>query len=125
MNNQIKVRGEGKVDQDPSYKKRKVITIGVVSELTGLSERQIRYYEERKLIFPERTNRGNRKYSFSDVECLIEIANKREEGVSTDEIRHELNRKKTKEETEKIRKKMLRGQINAQFGVQKESQRKK
>ena len=70
------IGGEDKLDQDPSYKKRKVITIGVVSELTGLSERQIRYYEERKLIFPERTNKGNRKYSFSDVECLIEIANK-------------------------------------------------
>ncbi|MCD8502788.1 MAG: MerR family DNA-binding transcriptional regulator, partial [Bacillaceae bacterium] len=31
-----------------SYKDKKVITIGVVSELTGLSERQIRYYEEKK-----------------------------------------------------------------------------
>lgn len=107
------------MEQDPSYKKRKVITIGVVSELTGLSERQIRYYEERKLIFPERTNRGNRKYSFLDVECLIEIANKREEGVSTDEIRHELNKKKKKEETEKYRKQMLKGQLNAQFGIRK------
>ena len=111
--------GEDKLDQDPSYKKRKVITIGVVSELTGLSERQIRYYEERKLIFPERTNNGNRKYSFSDVECLIEIANKREEGVSTDEIRHELNRKNKKVDKENIRNQMLRGQINAQFGIQK------
>jgi len=107
------------LDHDPSYKKRKVITIGVVSELTGLSERQIRYYEERKLIFPERTNRGNRKYSFADVECLIEIANRREEGVSTDEIRYELNKRKKKEESEKVRKQMLLGQINAQFGIQK------
>ncbi|WP_394232418.1 MerR family transcriptional regulator [Niallia oryzisoli] len=113
------------MDQDPSYKKRKVITIGVVSDLTGLSERQIRYYEERKLIFPERTDRGNRKYSFSDVECLIEIANKREEGVSTDEIRYELNKKKKKEEKDKFRKEMLRGQINAQFGIQKENKWRK
>lgn len=105
------------MEQDPSYKKRKVITIGVVSELTGLSERQIRYYEERKLIFPERTKNGNRKYSFFDVERLMDIANKREEGVSTNEIRHELNKKK--EENEKVRKQMLRGQINAQFGIQK------
>jgi MerR family transcriptional regulator, global nitrogen regulator len=116
----VKQRGEGNLEHDPSYKQRKVITIGVVSELTGLSERQIRYYEERKLIFPERTNRGNRKYSFSDVECLIEIANKREEGVSTDEIRYELNKKKKKEDYEKVRKQMLRGQINARFGIQKD-----
>jgi MerR family transcriptional regulator, global nitrogen regulator len=85
-----------------------------------LSERQIRYYEERKLIFPERTNKGNRKYSFSDVECLIEIANKREEGVRTDEIRHELYKKEKKKEYEKVRKQMLKGQINARFGIQKE-----
>lgn len=117
------MRGEDKLDQDPSYKKRKVITIGVVSELTGLSERQIRYYEERKLIFPERTNKGNRKYSFSDVECLIEIANKREEGVSTDEIRHELNRNNKKVDKENTRKQMLLGQINAQFGIQKKGKR--
>ncbi|MFD6443440.1 MerR family DNA-binding transcriptional regulator, partial [Peribacillus sp. NPDC060186] len=41
--------------QKESYIDRKVISIGVVRELTGLSDRQIRYYEERKLIFPERS----------------------------------------------------------------------
>lgn len=39
------------MDRETSYKTRKVISIGTVSELTGLSERQIRYYEERKLVF--------------------------------------------------------------------------
>jgi len=105
--------------EDTSYKERKVITIGVVSELTGLSERQIRYYEERKLIFPERSERGNRKYSFSDVEVLIEIANKREEGVRTYEIRQDMLKKNNREKDEKIRNKMLRGQLNARFGIQK------
>lgn len=104
---------------NPSYKERKVITIGVVSELTGLSERQIRYYEERKLIFPERSPKGNRKYSFLDVEELMEIANKREEGVQTYEIRQEMLRKK-KRETRKGRKDLLRGEINARFGIQKD-----
>lgn len=46
----------------------KVMSIGVVCELTGLSERQIRYYEERKLVFPARTKGGNRRYSFEDVQ---------------------------------------------------------
>ncbi|WP_077215154.1 MerR family transcriptional regulator [Bacillus dakarensis] len=105
--------------EEPSYKNRKVITIGVVSELTGLSERQIRYYEERKLIFPERTERGNRKYSFSDVERLMDIADKREEGVRTYEIRQDMLKAKKKEEDKKLRERMLRGQLNARFGVQK------
>ncbi|GAA5416041.1 HTH-type transcriptional regulator TnrA [Paraliobacillus ryukyuensis] len=104
---------------NPSYKDRKVITIGVVSELTGLTERQIRYYEERKLIFPERSPKGNRKYSFMDVEQLIDIANKREEGVQTYEIRQEMLKKRRKEERKK-RRELLRGEINARFGIQKD-----
>ncbi|MDQ0221301.1 MerR family transcriptional regulator [Peribacillus cavernae] len=104
--------------QETSYKDKKVISIGVVSELTGLSERQIRYYEERGLIFPERSDRGNRKYSFSDVESLMEIANKIEDGVQTFEIRQEIKRGNKKEDQRSIRKKMLKGQLNAQFGIQ-------
>lgn len=80
---------------ETSYKDKKVITIGIVRELTGLTERQIRYYEERKLIFPERTPGGSRKYSFSDVELLVEIANKIEDGVQTHEIRKEIMSAKT------------------------------
>ncbi|MGN8646004.1 MerR family transcriptional regulator [Gracilibacillus sp. HCP3S3_G5_1] len=105
--------------ENPSYKERKVITIGVVSELTGLSERQIRYYEERKLVFPERSPKGNRKYSFADVELLIDIANKREEGVQTYEIRQDMIREEKKKE-KRMRKQLLRGEINARFGIQKE-----
>ncbi|ENH95614.1 nitrogen sensing transcriptional regulator [Gracilibacillus halophilus YIM-C55.5] len=102
-----------------SYKKRKVITIGVVSELTGLSERQIRYYEERKLVYPERSPKGNRKYSFADVELLIDIANKREEGVQTYEIRQDMIRAEKKKEKQ-MRSRLLKGEINARFGIQKE-----
>jgi MerR family transcriptional regulator, global nitrogen regulator len=104
---------------DPSsYKEKKVITIGIVSELTGLSERQIRYYEERKLVFPDRTPGGSRRYSFLDVEQLVEIANKIEDGVQTYEIRQEMVRKK-KQTDEEAHKKMIQGQLNARFGIRK------
>lgn len=95
-----------------SYKDKKVINIGIVSELTGLSERQIRYYEERGLIFPERTQKGTRKYSYSDVELLVKIADKREEGVQTDEIKRDMINEKKKMD---LRNDMRRGQINAHF----------
>jgi DNA-binding transcriptional MerR regulator len=101
-----------------SYKDKKVITIGTVSELTGLSVRQIRYYEERKLIFPERQDRGSRKYSFSDVELLMDIANKMEDGLQTTEIRKEML-KDQKRTTKDLREKMLRGQLNAHFNIRK------
>jgi DNA-binding transcriptional MerR regulator len=104
---------------DSSYKDKKVITIGIVRELTGLSERQIRYYEERKLIFPERSPGGSRKYSFADIELLMEIANKIEDGVQTHEIRQEMVREQKRRDEQQIRRQMIQGQINAQFGVRK------
>lgn len=110
---------EEKMGKDLSYKDKKVITIGIVKDLTGLSERQIRYYEERKLIFPDRTPGGSRKYSFADVELLMEIANKIEDGIQTYEIRKEMLREQKKQTDEEIRRKMIQGQLNARFGFRK------
>ncbi|GEL08779.1 MerR family transcriptional regulator [Salisediminibacterium halotolerans] len=95
------------------YKDKKVIGIGIISELTGLTERQIRYYEERKLIFPERSNGGTRKYSFADVERLADIAEKMEDGMQTFEIRKEEMKRSD------VRDKMLKGQLNAAFRMRK------
>jgi DNA-binding transcriptional MerR regulator len=112
------VKGIRMATDKTSYKDKKVISIGIISELTGLSERKIRYYEERKLIFPERTGRGTRKYSFSDVETLMEIADRIEDGVQTYEIKKEMTKKKNEKMREE-RNKMIRGQINAQFNIRK------
>ncbi|CAM3045513.1 MerR family transcriptional regulator [Sporolactobacillus spathodeae] len=101
--------------QKDAYLYKKVITIGTVCELTGLSERQIRYYEKRKLIFPERSERGNRKYSFSDVEALMDIANKMEDGMQTSELRKEMQKKQGKRYDAKVRERMIKGQLNAYF----------
>jgi DNA-binding transcriptional MerR regulator len=65
----------------------KVIRIGAVCELTGLTERQIRYYEEKQLIFPDRTRGGARKFSFEDVDILKEIQTKLQDGFHTFELR--------------------------------------
>ncbi|WP_257351616.1 MerR family transcriptional regulator [Pseudalkalibacillus decolorationis] len=101
-----------------NYKDKKVMSIGIISKITGLSHRKIRYYEERKLIFPERTEKGTRKYSFADVETLMEIADQIEDGVQTYEIKKEMS-KKQKEQTKNERNKMIRGQINAHFNIKK------
>ncbi|RYM04590.1 MerR family transcriptional regulator [Sporolactobacillus sp. THM7-7] len=101
--------------QRDAYLYKKVITIGTVCELTGLSERQVRYYEKRKLIFPERSERGNRKYSFADVETLMDIANKMEDGMQTSELRKEMQKKQEKRYDSKLRERMIRGQLNAYF----------
>ena len=95
------------------YKEKKVMTIGMVSELTALSERQIRYYEQRKLVTPERTTKGTRRYSFADVELLVEVSRKVERGVQTYTIKKEMQQKNNDE----LRKEILKGQINAFFGT--------
>jgi len=99
-----------------SFKEKKVISIGIVSELTGLSLRKIRYYEERGLLAPGRTEKGVRKYSFEDVETLMKIAEKREEGVQTAEIKKKLTKEHTRK---KVRNEMIKGQINAHFQLRK------
>ena len=98
--------------ENNSLRDIKVMTMRIVTELTGLTERQIRYYEERNLIFPERTSTGIRKYSFSDIEMLMEIAEKVEDGIRTDEIRRDFKRR---EDSKDIKKKMIIGQLNAHF----------
>jgi DNA-binding transcriptional MerR regulator len=95
------------------------MSIGMVKELTGLSERQIRYYEKRRLLFPSRSATGIRHYSFSDVELLMKIADKMEDGVQTHEIRTELAREEQKKELKDVRSNMLKGQLNAHFNTWK------
>ncbi|MEI2393488.1 MerR family transcriptional regulator [Priestia megaterium] len=70
-----------------AYRDKKIMTMKIVTDMTGLSERKIRYFETTKLIFPARTPSGTRRYSFSDIETLMDIAEKIEEGVLTREIR--------------------------------------
>lgn len=103
--------------EDHSYKDKKVISIGIVSELTGLSVRQIRYYEERKLIYPQRSSRGTRKYSFADVERLMDIANKREDGVQTAEILKDMRKEQMLKNDPQVRKKCWRGSLMLTFGT--------
>ncbi|WP_449540098.1 MerR family transcriptional regulator [Ferdinandcohnia sp. Marseille-Q9671] len=56
--------------------------IGIVMQLTELSARQIRYYEENGLISPARTETNRRLYSFNDVDRLLEIKSLIEQKVN-------------------------------------------
>lgn len=56
--------------------------IGIVMQLTELSARQIRYYEENELIHPARTEGNRRMFSFNDVDRLLEIKSLIDQGVN-------------------------------------------
>jgi len=56
--------------------------ISIVKQLTQLSARQIRYYEEHQLIHPARTKGNHRLFSFNDVDRLLEIKSMIEQGIN-------------------------------------------
>ncbi|GAB6932142.1 MerR family transcriptional regulator [Calditerricola satsumensis] len=56
--------------------------IGIVMKLTGLSARQIRYYEQHELVKPARTKGNQRLFSLNDIDRLLEIKSLIEQGVN-------------------------------------------
>lgn len=60
--------------------------IGELSLKTGVSIRSIRYYEEKKLIYPKRLENGYRVYSEEDVERVKAVQLFLDLGLSTEEI---------------------------------------
>lgn len=59
------------VDADPS---RGVFGISVAADLVGTAVQNLRVYERRGLVEPQRTDGGTRLYSEQDVERLRRIA---------------------------------------------------
>lgn len=51
-------------------------------QLTDLSARQIRYYEEHQLISPARTDGNRRMFSLNDIDKLLEIKDLIDQGVN-------------------------------------------
>lgn len=69
--------------------------IGIVMNLTQLSARQIRYYEEHDLISPTRSEGNRRFYSFNDVDKLLEIKDLLDQGLNLAGIKQVLTMKAT------------------------------
>lgn len=51
-------------------------------QLTELSARQIRYYEEHQLVSPARSEGNRRMFSLNDIDRLLEIKELLEQGVN-------------------------------------------
>lgn len=56
--------------------------IGTVMQLTELTARQIRYYEEHELISPARTDGNRRLFSLIDIDRLLEIKDLIDQGIN-------------------------------------------
>ncbi|WCK52382.1 MerR family transcriptional regulator [Aneurinibacillus sp. Ricciae_BoGa-3] len=71
--------------------------IGIVMQLTELTARQVRYYEQQELIYPARTKGNQRLFSFNDVDRLLEIKSLLEKGLNIAGIKQVLEMRKQKE----------------------------
>ncbi|MFF2176837.1 MerR family transcriptional regulator [Lysinibacillus sp. NPDC058147] len=64
-----------------------LLSMNIVMQLTELSARQIRYYEEHHLIEPHRTEGNRRMFSLNDVDALLEIKDYLEQGMNMAKIK--------------------------------------
>ena len=90
---------------------RGVYGISVAAELVGMGVQNLRAYEARGLLEPERTDGGTRRYSTDDLERLRRIGDLLDAGLNlagismvldlekqNSELRGEMERKHTKAE---------------------------
>ncbi|MCL6516551.1 MerR family transcriptional regulator [Alicyclobacillus sp.] len=68
-------------------KEMPVFSISVVQKLTGLSARQIRYYEQHGLVKPARSQGNQRLFSFLDVERLLQVRELLDSGMNMAGVR--------------------------------------
>lgn len=80
-----------------------VFSISVVSKITHLSPRQIRYYEEKKLFFPQRSDGNTRLFSLNDIDSLLSIKDLLNKGFNLKAIDEIINGKNTNDNINKIR----------------------
>ena len=70
-----------------------VFSISVVTKITQLSARQIRYYEEKKLFTPNRTEGNTRLFSLNDIDKLLTIKELLTKGFNLKAIDEIINEK--------------------------------
>jgi MerR family transcriptional regulator, glutamine synthetase repressor len=80
--------------------------IGIVMQLTDLSARQIRYYEEHNLVSPVRSEGNRRLFSLNDIDKLLEIKDFLDQGINMAGIKKILAvREETQPESDEQKKK--------------------
>ncbi|KAB2479924.1 MerR family transcriptional regulator [Staphylococcus arlettae] len=86
-----------------------VFSMSVVSKLSELSPRQIRYYETHELLKPTRTDGNKRLFSLNDLEQLLEIKNLIEKGFNIKGIKQIFNddQNHLSQDEQEIRKQMI------------------
>lgn len=70
----------------------KTISIGYLSERTGVAVSALRYYESQNLLYPERNAGGQRRFLRADIRRVSFILIAQQFGFTIDQIKTELDR---------------------------------
>ncbi|WP_127848691.1 MerR family transcriptional regulator [Lacticaseibacillus hulanensis] len=101
---------------DDLLRRRAVLPIGTVMNLTTLTARQIRYFEEQGLVKPLRNAGNHRMYSLNDVDSLIGIVNERRSGMSLADIKR-VRQHQRQQTSDAAARRALRDELfNQRFG---------
>ena len=86
-----------------------VFPMSVVTKLSELSARQIRYYETHELVKPQRSEGNKRLFSLNDLERLLEIKKLIEKGFNIKGIKQIINENKEHliDDEQETRKQMI------------------
>ena len=82
--------------------------IGTVMQLTELTARQIRYYEEHNLISPARTDGNRRLFSLNDIDTLLEIKDLIDQGINMAGIKQIFSVKEEQKLEHEIQKQVIK-----------------
>ncbi|MEI4768483.1 MerR family transcriptional regulator [Psychrobacillus sp. FJAT-51614] len=104
-----------------------LLSMNIVMQLTGLTARQIRYYEEQELVQPARTEGKQRMFSLDDIDVLLEIKDLLKTGVNIAGIKQIFEMKKnpaaSKEVRQVISDKELRAIVKEEMHLAQRQQR--
>lgn len=70
--------------EDAELLKRLVVGIGEVSEISGVSQRQLRYWEDKGIISPVEPGSGVRRYDYPTVKRILVIKELVDDGYTLD-----------------------------------------
>jgi len=68
--------------EDRAADRRAVYIISVAAELAGVHPQTLRIYEQKGLLFPQRTRGNTRRYSEADIDRLRRIQDLTQEGIN-------------------------------------------
>jgi DNA-binding transcriptional MerR regulator len=70
--------------QDANLLGRLVVGIGEVAEITGVPQRQLRYWQDKGIIFPTDDASSVRRYDYVNIKKILMIKELLDEGYSLD-----------------------------------------